>query len=338
MPAGTDLLDWSPRKGSTGDDRYDLDTTGDYRWVGGDSSGFTAKPTLSELALSSGLNQVIGEINRRNGLYADCRATAYTAQTYVTPVAGRVKAADFTACRTAIDTIRARENSSVWSWPTTPITGGLILEQELFNLRKALATDRFCIHVRDYLPMQYGWITYPPEAAGVFSAPAHGSPNPTQFAIGQNALSGPDYEAYRVIYTFILPSYLPTIAANGNFIVTMGYSSVATAYDPTVEIWRGDNYLTSPATAGIWDSFMSHGLSPIATQTFTSGMTTAVRTLPLTVSSFFVAGTNVSLYAMETSEINNSGHGAPSWGQTVNMVGDFGSAASNIAGFLELYT
>ena len=67
MPAGTDLITWSPRKGTSGDDRYDPDSTA----VRAGSSSYSTLPAISEINAATGMNQIIAEINRRNSEWSD---------------------------------------------------------------------------------------------------------------------------------------------------------------------------------------------------------------------------------------------------------------------------
>ena len=66
MPAGTDLITWNPRVGSTGDDRYAWPESIPF-YIGTPKASFANpdKPTITEVNAAEGWNQVIAETARR---------------------------------------------------------------------------------------------------------------------------------------------------------------------------------------------------------------------------------------------------------------------------------
>jgi len=66
MPAGTDLITWNPRVGATGDDRYKWPESIPF-YIGTPKASFANpdKPTITEVNVAEGWNQVIAETVRR---------------------------------------------------------------------------------------------------------------------------------------------------------------------------------------------------------------------------------------------------------------------------------
>ena len=153
---GFDLVTWAPRVGSTGDDVYNVpggtkldgsvDTGGPCTVQAGDSSGFSATPTVAQLNASSGINQVIGLYNRRALMFNAAFGTSLATIAYI--VSGTMpKATDFTNILTKINTLRGGSagTNEGWTggnlaWPiSTPTAGQPIMGHHLAFLRKALA-------------------------------------------------------------------------------------------------------------------------------------------------------------------------------------------------------
>ena len=137
---GFDQITWSPRRGATGDDQYDVPD--DCGIGAGDASGFDATPTLAQIAASSGLNQIVGLANRRilqfKALFGGTSQVAIpyfvTGQRYFV-----TNGADpsWTLLINLINLIRSIEGFSVYGL-VAPTAGHRILRTDILNLRKAL--------------------------------------------------------------------------------------------------------------------------------------------------------------------------------------------------------
>jgi hypothetical protein len=194
MPAGTDLVTWSPRVGASGDDRYNLPA--EARFEAG-SSSFSTTPTLAEVNASSGMNQVIAECRRRRSFTPSFKQAG-----------DPVKAAHFTDLQAHIDAIRSIEEMSAWSWSAVPAAGGRIQAAHLSELRKALAVDN--VYVRPYF--DYGTTYYPGLYKTKASYPPDGSASIWDFSSDRAGqyLSGGFYYDHRGFVQFVLPAGAPT--------------------------------------------------------------------------------------------------------------------------------
>jgi hypothetical protein len=180
MPAGTELIIWNPRAGATGDDRY--------RWpeelpvYGGTAkSAFVdpALPTLAEVQAANGWNQLVAEIRRRyiytrepcGGIWSPTNTNnipyhanqepQYSPEDVISdaPVLttdnpnagyGAVKqitdVLSYSRLYYQAQMITAFESSTFAVSPPQPGSGWL--RDRIFELRKALATDKL------FLPIQ----------------------------------------------------------------------------------------------------------------------------------------------------------------------------------------
>ena len=96
-----DLVTWSPAVGGSGTDRYDL-PAGSYVPAG--SSSFSSTPTISEINASSGINQIIGLINRRGRLFV----SGYSDLSYATS-GERITKSFYDSIKTKIGSLRSAE-------------------------------------------------------------------------------------------------------------------------------------------------------------------------------------------------------------------------------------
>lgn len=152
---GYDLVTWSPCIGGGGDNSYNVsgarkldgsqDAGAQTRITAGDTSGFSSTPTIPQLNVSSGFNQVVGAYNRRvltlqsfaSGYWSTIPTVASYLAAGATP-----KASDFTSLLTKINTLRSAEfwTGGALTWPIdTPTSGKTIRGDYLAYLRKALA-------------------------------------------------------------------------------------------------------------------------------------------------------------------------------------------------------
>jgi hypothetical protein len=162
-----DLVTWSPRVGSSGDDLYNvpgatkLDLTVDSgsktKIYAGDATGANPGsladfsdytnasliPTIAQINASAGVNQVIGLLNRRIKMWNALAGTSMSAIAYVAASAS-VTAAKFNAICSAITTLRSTEGFTAYTFPGTSFGDGNICVgckvygYHLANMRKAL--------------------------------------------------------------------------------------------------------------------------------------------------------------------------------------------------------
>jgi hypothetical protein len=135
---GYDLVTWSPRAGSSGDDQHNPpeDTPVDA----GDASGYSTIPAIAEINAGSGLNQVVALLNRRIKIHNATYGTATAALSYLAQGA-RPLASSINAINTAIDAQRVREGFAAYGAFDSSgnfAAGKTILTCHLADLRKAL--------------------------------------------------------------------------------------------------------------------------------------------------------------------------------------------------------
>jgi hypothetical protein len=131
---GYDLVTWAPAIGGGGADKYDPPASSTINY--GDTSGFSATPTIAQLNATSGINQVIGLYNRRA---LNCNAltgSALATQAYLG--GNRVRASDLTTLRTRINTMRAAEGFAAYSFVAPLAANGTITGAVIAELRASL--------------------------------------------------------------------------------------------------------------------------------------------------------------------------------------------------------
>ena len=199
MPAGTDLIVYSPRVGSTGDDRYSVDANS--RWAAGSLAGYSVPPSVTEINAGTWYNQVIAEINRRRANFG------LSARGYVA-VGDRITASKMSGLKSDIDSLRGSEGLSAYSWTATYTAGTKITIQHMLDLRKALAVDHYFIRltaiVTDAAHLRAGDNFYPPTT--ITDQGTVGDANVGRFT------NGVAYQKHRYFHSFTLPA-LPTINA-----------------------------------------------------------------------------------------------------------------------------
>jgi hypothetical protein len=155
---GFDLVTWVPAIGGGGDNNYNvpgatkldgtIDTGNQCTIQAGDSSGFSATPTIPQLNASSGFNQIAGAYNRRALTFNSAFGTSLASVAYV--VAGAFPlASDFINLLSKINILRNNNSAAGFqnegwvgtlAWPiSTPTAGQPIKGHHLAFLRKALA-------------------------------------------------------------------------------------------------------------------------------------------------------------------------------------------------------
>lgn len=237
MPAGTDLITWSPRIGATGDDRYD---PGETIVSAGDYAGFSTLPTLAEVNASSGINQVKAEIARRTWTADYLRPGSYITVDpgYVDPEK-KILSTHFNPTA-LIDTIRAGEGSSVFPWTSLP--SSRISRQRMLELRKALATDH--IQLFRYKSDHYSGINIYNSIRGWFGAYPAIHTYDISVSAGPRAGEISSTLKIRGYLHFRMPSLPANMTAKLNCWYTRGNVDVT-------EIYKSNSFL-GPIDTGDW--------------------------------------------------------------------------------------
>ena len=273
MPAGTDLITWSPRVGATGDDRYTLPAN--TRITAGGSS-YSSLPLLSEVNAGSYHNQFASELKRR-------QTDLGIAPSHGLATAGLSKASTALSANSQIDAIRSAEGSSAWSWSEAPSTGSVATASHILESRKALATDHFHFPIPDleldstdvnnYQTTRYhGTGYYPPTYQNNLSRSVKRA--------GQDVL-GSSFGAYRFFRVFTVPYSYETIASA---TLTFDLTSV-TGSGFKLRIYRS----SIPLTIGIIASEYAHIDTQLAEFTPVAGENVA------TLSGLVQTGDDISL-------------------------------------------
>jgi hypothetical protein len=196
--------------GGSGDDLYNVpgaikldasqDTGNQTRIDVGDASGFDATPTIAQLNASSGLNQVIGALNRRILNYNATFGTTATTLSYLSADA-KITASNFTAINNKINTLRTTEGFATYTF-SSPSTNTSIKGIHLANMRKALAISG------TLTPVYNAWAGYirhdsPYGTLSSESLYTGGSEIP----VGQSVASS-IYYRYRYMIAFKIPEWL----------------------------------------------------------------------------------------------------------------------------------
>jgi hypothetical protein len=246
---GFDLVTWSPRVGSTGDDKYNLpgatkidgalDTGNPTRIDVGDASGFSTIPTIAEINASSGLNQIVGLVNRRRRNANALLGTAFAALPYFTPGV-KITYTDIAALQSGVISARTMDSLEAYTgtWPTysagTPISGNLIahLRKSLRISGKYFGTSRYTYGLREVF---YGRRDLP------WGTPYSETVTPPQSYTAGKYLraSGLQRWRMRLLYSQALPEWV--VSTEGTAIVHFTPSS----YNAALETgWTLDAYLS----------------------------------------------------------------------------------------------
>ena len=216
MPAGTDVITWTPAAGLTGDDRYTWPE--DHGFERGDSTEYSTIPTPAEVIAGVGMNQIIGEIRRR---YYEL---LWKFPTYAALIAdgdylktGTKPSSFWQGLRSAVDTIRAYELQTAYSWPAAyPLSDdpiGTDFHDWILALRKALALDHVRVYPRKRATMAYeSDYSYPSDPGGTFYLATWSSLNTNDgnagppWSFGQNCVYATSWHwAYRTVLEFEVP-------------------------------------------------------------------------------------------------------------------------------------
>lgn len=248
MPAGTDLITWAPRKGATGDDRYDPDASA----IKAGNSTYSSPPTPDEVLNGSDLNQVIAYTNLRT--YSVPASTgnhaAFSPLSYVTQ-GNKIKTTDWSAIKSRIDSMRIKAGQSAFSWTVAFTTGVKITRQHMLELRKAAILDYFEVYATlDYTSpslFNYNWqiektgnTTYPPGTV-IVDVINH---------VGQTRETTPSfvYDIYRAPYFFNILASAPATLSAAKF--AFGYSYTSSRIW-TLKLYRANTYF-GPLDTGDW--------------------------------------------------------------------------------------
>jgi hypothetical protein len=148
---GYDIITWNPRISAIGDDAYNIpgatklddtqDAGGPTRIEAGETL-FSTVPIISELNASSGINQIIGLINRRiqgfkNAFPGLLYPFGFNVLPYLVPNS-RITAASIAGIAPAINAIRQAEGFANFVFDANPGVGSLVKGKIFSQFRKAL--------------------------------------------------------------------------------------------------------------------------------------------------------------------------------------------------------
>lgn len=141
-----DAVIWSPRIGSSGDDRYRQPSDG---LIVAGTAEAVSPPTLAQVNDATDANQIAMECVRRY-------YSILSGISDFTPIIPGARCRYPPVSNSAIDRIRHYENRTVYSWLRAPASGMRILGDDIFDARKALAYQpfipRFIVHAGDLPP------------------------------------------------------------------------------------------------------------------------------------------------------------------------------------------
>lgn len=305
MPAGTDIITFAPRTGSSGDNRYS--TPANTRWAFG-SSTFTAPPAVTEINASTHYNQIIGELNRRRFEFS-LAARTYVAQN------DRITASRMSALKTDIDTQRSTEGLSAFTWTATFTAGQSLKIQHILELRKALAIDYILLNLPNYeddhAHLRATNNFYPPTT---ISDQGQAGDAP----VGQFT-NGISYQKSRFAYSLTFPA-LPSISTAS---LRINVSSVIGS-PGSISIYQNASY-ENPITAASWHTNAGLGSDAL----LASAITLSAGFNDITLGGFtFTSGGSVTIIFLADRDVANT---APS-GDERYLIND----ESNL--ILKLYT
>lgn len=270
MPAGTDIITYAPRVGSSGDDRYTLPSESRINY--GDNSGFSSPPTISQINASSGINQIIGEINLRTYVYNSGVGSAETlsyvaANAKITSAKIKAIADEIVSLndvdKAALNPSSAFTNYDDWAAANSEIR---IDANDIYEMRKNLARDHFAIRIyeSDY-PTKFVFPgtrtgltltrigTYYPTATPVWMyTPSDNSGNRGMLSVGQ--YDDPSSEVFRLALLYKMPPTGLGISTLDDAKVRLFYDNANVGNDFTLRLYRTNSYQSpsEPASAGDW--------------------------------------------------------------------------------------
>lgn len=272
---GYDLVTWSPRIGSGGDDAYDipgstkLDGTLDAAArlnCGAGSSAFSATPTIGEVNSSSHFNQVVGLLNRRIVKCNSQFGSAFSTLAYFPR--RKIVSGDLIAIQTAINQVRVYEGFAAYTFITAGelTSRATIKGRHLAELRKALRIAGTLVRpVGDYNGGYRRW------------------DNPYGTQLGEDELNivfndntigklydiGPPNRLYRYrcLFSYTIPEFASALSSAK---LTLKFLNVFNTPAPTVQVWSSNSDdsagygVTAPYGAYNLDNFESNLAGPTA--------------------------------------------------------------------------
>jgi len=270
-----DLVTWSPRVGSSGDDKYNVlgakkidgsQDTGLPSRIDAGSSSYSSTPTISEINAGSGINQVIALYNRRQAQMNAIMNGTPTPISYLTSNDTRIVALKFTDLYNAIGSLRSTEGFTAYTFPTSEVAAGkIVLGTHLAHARKALAiagvqTRTLKKWARDRLESPYGTVNAARSSIYTGSVPVsnYGSRAPFQGGPSDISFDGlaSGYRRVRYIGTFPVFGFVDNaqiVSATLKLIATTG-GAVTGYLGPTATTSADNN--AAPA-AGDFDTLSS---------------------------------------------------------------------------------
>lgn len=312
MPAGTDLVTWSPRVGATGDDRYDLPENSATK---AGASDYSDPPTLDEINARSGMNQIIAEINRRIAIIDDPDrfggGPGLTPANYVS-AGDRVLRSKIIELQTLVNAIRSAEGNSSYSFTTVTI-GLRIAELHLFELREALAIDHFKVYVfatadhSDNISRRA--TSYPPE----------GKPGEV-ILVGSSLLFAQTKQStlwikFRAYVAFKIPSWMPDFSAADIYV--RGKRNNSALGSENVLFYRSNTYLGKIDT-GDW-GHLDVLLGSITRDNLFTGTVTQNKLVSLNDADYY-AGTSYHFIVTVQGDINNDNTGVTSGNDVMQLI------------------
>lgn len=189
-----DLITWSPRVGSSGDDAYD---PGPFRVDAGSTAGYSSTPTVDEVNAGSGINQIVAEIKRRraspnSAFVSEGTRIVRSEIVYEPPTPNKAK------MLVDADWVRTNEGWSAFSWSS--YSPSWWSRQFILELRKALATDRYRIAAIDT-----NALVYSTSASKQYTSTVGGT---SSYELGKENTG----TRWRIYKNFEIPAYIPSCA------------------------------------------------------------------------------------------------------------------------------
>ncbi len=232
---GYDLVTWSPRVGAAGDDVYNVPgaikldgtmDTGNASRIERGSNAFSTTPTIAEINASSGLNQVIGLINRRIRRYN----TLFGLSIF-----------------NRINTVRLTEGFASYVFPTAEVaTGKAIRGTHLAHMRKALRISGVLTsgnivvatgsRYSNYVRFDNPYLTTESESypgSGEADGSAAGSCGKSHFGLSVTRTS-----RQRYLFQYAIPDWA-TAADSANFHLDVN-TEIETLEAVTTEVYRSN--------------------------------------------------------------------------------------------------
>jgi len=246
-----DLITWSPRKDTTGDDRYYLGAdpvynAGTEEWTSlplelpAGASDYSSTPTIAEISARTGMNQLIAEIKRQETVLSG----GGTVPSYKN-ASDKILATDYNNLKTCIINLRSILNYSVFTWTlSTAVANSTEIKNIHFmELRKAVPPvyGRFQIgsHASYGSRYIYTW------GGASWGSPTHYW-NVYGGMIGYYISLGSTLERWRQCQYMEIPSDIPDcVSAKLYLPVNSKYDTIGAGYN--LQLWGSDDTSDVPA-------------------------------------------------------------------------------------------